>query len=114
MAVSIAHLEAYLLDHYGEYASEQGLFMKLVEEVGEVAEILNQRAGRKFSNQENLDQDLARELADLIHYTVALAAINHLDLASVILEKDSEASLKYKHRINLENFIRSSSEEAES
>lgn len=110
MTVSIAHLEAYLLDHYGEYASEQGLFMKLVEEVGEIAEILNQRAGRKHSSEKNLDQDLAKELADLIHYTVALAAINRLDLNSVILEKDREASLKYQHRINLEDFIKSSEE----
>lgn len=113
MTVSIARLEAYLLDHYGDHASEQGLFMKLVEEVGEVAELLNQRAGRKSSSEQNLDQDLARELADLIHYTVALAAINHLDLASVILEKDKEASLKYHHRINLEDFIRLSEKEVE-
>ena len=37
MELSMGALQAYLLDHYGGRANEQGLFMKLVEEMGEVA-----------------------------------------------------------------------------
>lgn len=106
MNVSIAQLEAYLLNHYGESVPEQSLFMKLVEEVGEIADILNQRAGRKNPCKEDLDQELATELADLIHYAVALAAVNHLDLTQTILDKDKKASIKYGHDIDLETFLK--------
>ena len=43
--------------------------MKLVEEVGEVAEVLNGRSGRKEGVQDS-NEELAKELADVIHYTV--------------------------------------------
>ena len=38
--VTIEELEAYLQDHYRHGGKEQSLFMKLVEEIGEVAEVL--------------------------------------------------------------------------
>ena len=105
MNVTIAALQAYLSDRYGGWASEQGLFMKLVEELGEVAEVLNKRAGRKFSDERNLQEELGTELADMIHYIVAIAAINNIDLNDTILRKDKAASVKYHHEINLETFL---------
>jgi len=41
----------------------------------------------------------------MVHYTVAIAAINHIDLTDVILKKDKAASVKYHHDVNLETFI---------
>ena len=79
--------------------------MKLVEEVGEVAEVLNQRSGRKSQDKDDLDKELVTEIADIIHYAVALAAINNLDLTKTILEKDKSASIKYGHTMNLTEFI---------
>ena len=79
--------------------------MKLVEEVGEVAEVLNQRSGRKSQDKDDLDKELVTEIADIIHYAVALAAINHLDLTKTILEKDKAASIKYGRTMNLTEFI---------
>ena len=79
--------------------------MKLVEEVGEVAEVLNQRSGRKSQDKGDLDKELVTEIADIIHYAVALAAINNLDLTKTILEKDKAASIKYGHTMNLTEFI---------
>ena len=105
MKVSIDLLQAYLFEHYGNRANEQGMFMKLVEEIGEVAEILNKRSGRKAFAEEDLQEALANELADVIHYTVAIAAINNIDLTKSIISKDKKASLKYDHEINLERFI---------
>ena len=106
MDITIKELEAYLYHHYGNRASEQGMFMKLVEEMGEVAEILNKRAGRKANQGDDLQQALANELADVIHYTVAIAAINGMDLTATILEKDKRASVKYHHDMDLETFLR--------
>lgn len=105
MQVSIKMLEDYLHHRYKSWANEQGLFMKLVEEIGEVAEVLNKRAGRKASEEDDLEEQLGTELADMIHYIVAIAAINEIDLNDIILKKDRVASVKYNHDMNLEEFI---------
>lgn len=105
MDVTIEALQAYLEDHYGGRATEQGMFMKLVEEIGEVAEVLNKRASRKATDENDLQEQLGTELADMIHYIVAIAAINDIDLSRIILEKDKRAAVKYNHKTNLETFL---------
>ena len=79
--------------------------MKLVEEIGEVAEVLNKRAGRKASQEEDLQDQLGVELADMIHYIVAIAALNDIDLTETILRKDKAAAVKYHHTMDLETFL---------
>ena len=76
-----------------------------MEELGEVAEILNKRSGRKAADGADLQQELGNELADMIHYIVAIAAVNGLDLNEIILSKDRAASIKYHHEVNLETFL---------
>lgn len=105
MDLTIKELEDYLLGLYSSGGIDQSLFMKLVEEIGEVAEVLNKKAGRKASDNEDLHSQLGRELADVIHYAVAIAALNGIDMNDVILAKDKEASVKYNHSIHLEQFI---------
>ena len=105
MNITIEALQAYLFDRYGGWANEQGLFMKLVEELGEVAEVLNKRAGRKSTDEIDLQEELGTELADMLHYIVAIAAITEIDLNEVVLRKDKVASLKYHHETNLETFL---------
>ncbi|CQR24502.1 MazG nucleotide pyrophosphohydrolase domain-containing protein [Streptococcus varani] len=108
MKLTIEDYQAYLAEHYAHHPKgmETGLFMKLAEEVGEVAEVLNQASGRKAQNKDDLDKELVREIADVIHYAVALSAVKKLDLTATILEKDKSASIKYQHDIHLEEFIK--------
>lgn len=105
MKVTIEELQEYLFDHYSNGGIDQSLFMKLVEEIGEVAEVLNKKAGRKSTGKEDLQAQLGNELADVIHYAVAIAALNGIDMNDVIINKDKEASIKYNHKTNLEQFI---------
>ena len=105
MHITIEALEAYLAHRYGGWGKEESMFMKLVEEIGEVAEALNKKAGRKANNEENINEQLGIELADMLHYIVAIAALNNLDLEKIILEKDKKASIKYHHERNLEQFL---------
>ena len=84
--LTFRQLQDYLLEHYQQFRTEEGLFMKLVEEVGEVAEVLNGRSGRKEGVQDS-NEELAKELADIIHYTIAIAAINDIDLTKPSLRK---------------------------
>lgn len=105
MKITITELEDYLYDHYKDGGIDQSLFMKLVEEMGEVAEVLNKKAGRKSTENEDLQDELGKELADVVHYAVAIAALNGIDMNEVMIEKDKTASVKYKHRTNLEQFV---------
>ena len=95
-------LQNYLSLKYKEGRTSSGLFMKLVEEIGEVAEVLNQLEGRK-SITSNIS--LEQELVDVIHYAVAIASINQIDLSKAILEKDKQAAVKYNQSPNLEEFM---------
>lgn len=103
--LTFRQLQDYLLEHYQQSRTEEGLFIKLVEEVGEVAEVLNGRSGRKEGVQDS-NEELAKELADIIHYTVAIAAINDIDLTKTIFEKDKKAAIKYQHERDLEGFLK--------
>lgn len=105
MKVSIEELQEYLLDHYSNGGIDESLFMKLVEEIGEVAEVLNKKAGRKSFKNEDLQTQLGNELADVIHYAIAIAALNGLNMNDILISKDKIASIKYNHRTNLEQFI---------
>ena len=105
MKITITELEDYLYAHYKDGGIDQSLFMKLVEEMGEVAEVLNKKAGRKSTENEDLQDELGKELADVVHYAVAIAALNGIDMNEVMIEKDKTASVKYKHRTNLEQFV---------
>lgn len=105
MEIRIRDYEDYLYDHYKDHGIDSSLFMKLVEEVGEVAEVLNKRDGRKACDTQDLKAQLGNELVDVIHYAFAIASLNHIDLNDVILEKDKKAAVKYNHTINLETFL---------
>ena len=105
MNVSIKNYEDYLYETYKYHGIDSSLFMKLVEEIGEVAEVLNKRDGRKVSGNEDLKEQLANELVDVIHYAFAIAALNNIDLNEAIIEKDKKASIKYNHKVNLVNFL---------
>ena len=107
MHITIEALQRYLADRYGGWGIDQNMFMKLVEEIGEVAEVMNKIAGRKAKDEEDLKEHLGIELADMIHYILAIAALNDIDMERIILEKDKKASVKYNHEINLEQFLQS-------
>ncbi|MCO5531882.1 hypothetical protein IGI71_000238 [Enterococcus sp. DIV1279b] len=99
--LAIEDIQDYLFNKYKDKVSPESLFMKLVEEIGEVAEALNQLNGRKNGNNTSLE----KELADVVHYTIAIASVSNIDLAAVILEKDKKAAIKYDSTSNLEEFI---------
>lgn len=105
MHITIEALEAYLTHRYKGWDNDQSMFMKLVEEMGEVAEALNKKMGRKANDEADIIEHLGVELADMIHYIVAIAALNDIDLERIMLEKDKKASIKYHHDINLEQFL---------
>lgn len=100
--LTFSELQNYLALKYKEGRTSSALFMKLVEEIGEVAEVLNQLEGRK---QLTSDASLEKELVDVLHYAIAIASVNNIDLTKAIIEKDREAAIKYNQTPNLEEFL---------
>jgi NTP pyrophosphatase (non-canonical NTP hydrolase) len=67
---------------------------RLVEEVGELSRELNHRYGHKPKKPDEVDQDLALELADILFVLVVLANQHDIDL-SVAFERVLQ---KYRER----------------
>ncbi len=101
--LTINNLKEYLSLKYDRKVSSTDLFMKLVEEVGETAEVLNQLEGRKTKKNSFSLED---ELADIIHYTIAIASIHKIDLEEAIIRKDKVAAIKYKQTPNLAEYLK--------
>ena len=95
MKLTIEALAAYLNQLYSGKATEQSLMMKLVEEMGEVAEVLNKRAGFKASQNENLTRELGEELADVIVYSQNLLDKLGLDADEIVNMKMGMNERKY-------------------
>lgn len=103
--LTIKKYQEYLENVYKNRNNDQGLFIKLVEEIGEVAEQISVRDGRKDGDTKTVLEELGKELAYVIHYTIAIAGVNGIDLEKVILEKDLSAAIKYQHSTNLMEYI---------
>ncbi|MGY3750752.1 MazG nucleotide pyrophosphohydrolase domain-containing protein [Vagococcus acidifermentans] len=107
LTFTIRQLQSYTRTKYNKKEFTNSLFMKLVEEVGEVAEAINKNDGRK---KDDGLSSLADELADVIHYAVAIATINDIDLEQIILAKDQVASKKYNQSPNLFEYLANSND----
>lgn len=62
----------------------------LIEEVGELARIVNHRFGPKTKKPEEVDQDLGEELADILFVLLVIANEQRIDLSAAleqVLEK---------------------------
>lgn len=99
---TIKNLQSYLSTVYPDITEEE-LFFKLVDGLGNLAEIISIRLGRKRG--QTSDVDLGDELAELIHYVVALAAVNQIDLEEILIAKDKEFSKKQNLNYNLSQFL---------
>lgn len=64
----------------GQYWPPLGELARLVEEVGEVARLLNDRAGFKPKKPDEPEQDLTLELGDVLFTLIALANSTGVDL----------------------------------
>lgn len=97
---SIKYLQNYIRskDHHPELKKDY--FLKLSEEVGELA-----RAMRKDllkSEGDGIKETIDEELWDIIYYTVAIANCYDIDLENVIKEKEAINNVKYNTGIVFE------------
>ncbi|WP_196161444.1 MazG nucleotide pyrophosphohydrolase domain-containing protein [Reinekea sp. G2M2-21] len=74
---------------------QSGYFLKLIEEVGELAEAIRQgQAGQP--TLETLKGSIAEELVDVLYYTLALANQHGVDLQQSFDLKEQLNRIKYQ------------------
>lgn len=97
---TIKYLQKYIKskDYKPELVKEY--FLKLSEEVGELAKAM--RKGNVAADAENIKDTIDEELWDIIYYAIAIANCYDIDLEQVIKVKENINNKKYNTDIVFE------------
>ena len=90
---TIKYLQSYIKSKDFKPKLIKDYFLKLSEEVGELANAIGKNQLRKYS--ENIKGTIDEELWDVIYYALALANCYDIDIESVIKEKEDINNIKY-------------------
>lgn len=99
-STTIKYLQNYIRakDCQPEYLKDY--FLKLSEEVGELARAM--RKGEKASDLEHIKGTIDEELWDVIYYALAIANVYDIDMEQVIRVKSELAERKYPSDVRFE------------
>jgi NTP pyrophosphatase (non-canonical NTP hydrolase) len=78
--ITIKHLQQYIKDKDFKPELKEGYFMKLVEEVGELAEVIRKNQRYQGDGSETIKGTVEEELYDVLYYVIALANVYNVDL----------------------------------
>lgn len=73
--------------------SNDKYMLKLMEEVGELAEVV--RKNKRMENENGIKGTIEEELQDVLYYIICLANINNIDLQNCIYLKEELNCKKY-------------------
>lgn len=91
--LSIHSLQAYIKEKDFQPEHRQAYFLKLVEEVGELSEVL--RKDLRMDESKQIKGTIEEELYDVLYYTLALANLYEIDLEECHHLKDVINRKKY-------------------
>lgn len=104
MNLTLRRLQDYLYEKYEASKPEdlkntQRYFLKLIEEVGELAEAI-----RKDSRMtdENIKGTIEEEISDVLYYTVVIANTYQIDIEKCFRLKEELNSKRYGHKIKID------------
>ena len=97
---TIKYLQSYIKSKDFKPELIKDYFLKLSEEVGELANAIRKNQLRRDS--ENIKGTIDEELWDVIYYALALANCYDIDIESVINEKEDINNAKYNTGIVFE------------
>lgn len=89
--ITLKKLQEYIKNKDHKPGMEYGYFLKLVEEIGELAEVI--RKGKKLGKDNDITGTIDEELYDVLYYVLALANLYEVDL---------EKSCRLKEKINVD------------
>lgn len=91
--MTITQLQQYI-KHFDHHPAERhAYFMKLIEEIGELAEVV--RKNVRLSETGNIKGTIEEELSDVLYYVLALANVYDIDLAESFKLKDEINKAKW-------------------
>jgi NTP pyrophosphatase (non-canonical NTP hydrolase) len=98
---SIKYLQEYIKSKDYNPELKKEYFLKLSEEVGELAKAIRKNNIReeKGSVKETIDE----ELWDIMYYAIAIANCYSIDLENVIKEKEDINNIKYHTNVKFES-----------
>lgn len=98
--ITIRYLQEYIRakDHYPQ--KEAYYFLKLSEEVGELAQVL--RKGVPPATDDSIKGTVEEELWDVIYYALAIANMHNIDLEYWIPIKEKINNEKYQNRVSFD------------
>jgi NTP pyrophosphatase (non-canonical NTP hydrolase) len=91
--MTLSQLQEYIkqFDHNPE--KRTAYFMKLIEEVGELSEVL--RKGKRLSETGTIKGTIEEELCDVLYYLAALANVYDINLNKCFQLKDELNKVKW-------------------
>ena len=93
MSISIEYLQKYIRSKDHDPARKEQYFLKLSEEVGELARAMHRNMRPESAGQ--IKGTVEEELWDVIYYVIALANLYDIDLESVIPLKEKVNNDRY-------------------
>lgn len=105
MNLTIKKMQKYLKKKYKiikpeEMNNTQRYFLKLIEEVGELAEVI-----RKDKRMEdgNIKGTIEEELSDVLYYVLMIANTYDIDLETVFRLKEELNSKRYNYKLKIDD-----------
>jgi len=84
--ITIRELQEYIKSKDYKPGLEHGYFLKLVEEIGELAEVIGK--GKRLGDDSDIKGTIEEELYDVLYYVLALANLYNVDLEKSCLLKE--------------------------
>lgn len=105
MDLTVRQIQKYLREKYKinkpkEIKNTQRYFLKLIEEVGELAEVI-----RKNQRMEgtNIKGTVEEELSDVLYYVLMIANTYDIDLENCFRLKEDLNSMRYGHKLKIDD-----------
>lgn len=89
--ITIKYLQQYIKNNDFHPELKHGYFMKLVEEMGELSEVIRKEKRYCGNDKKEIKGTIEEELYDVLYYVLALANVYDVDL---------EESCRMKEQIN--------------
>ncbi len=104
MELTLKRLQEYLKEKYTirkpkELKNTQRYFLKLVEEVGELAEAI--RKNERMTD-DNIKGTIEEELSDVLYYTAMIANTYNIDLETAFREKEKYNNKRYDNKFTID------------
>lgn len=105
MSLTINKMQKYLEEKYKktkpeELKNTQRYFLKLIEEVGELAEVI--RKNQRMEDN-NIKGTIEEELSDVLYYVLMIANTYDIDLEKCFRIKEELNSTRYGHKLKIDD-----------